>query len=104
FLVFQLPRLPEWMTASSLGGPRFRKALVRSGLPEGKVDAYLSVLREPGAATSIVNWYRAAALTPPSQLGQEVTVPTLYVYGTDDVALGRRAAELTRRFVTGPCR
>ena len=104
FLVFQLPRLPEWMTTSAVGGPRFRKALVRSGLPERKVDAYLSVLSEPGAATSIVNWYRAAALTAPSQLAELVTVPTLYVYGTHDVALGRRGAELTKRFVTGPYR
>ncbi|HEX6476738.1 MAG TPA: alpha/beta hydrolase, partial [Acidimicrobiales bacterium] len=33
-----------------------------------------------------------------------VTVPTLYVWSTEDVALGRKAAELTARFVSGPYR
>jgi pimeloyl-ACP methyl ester carboxylesterase len=31
-------------------------------------------------------------------------VPTLYVWSTNDVALGRAAAELTERYVTGPYR
>jgi pimeloyl-ACP methyl ester carboxylesterase len=29
-------------------------------------------------------------------------VPVLYIYGTEDFALGRKAADLTRRYVTGP--
>jgi pimeloyl-ACP methyl ester carboxylesterase len=33
-----------------------------------------------------------------------ITVPTLYVYGTNDVALGRKAADLTGRYVKGPYR
>ncbi len=31
-----------------------------------------------------------------------ITVPTLYVYGDADFALGRKAADLTARHVTGP--
>ncbi len=104
FLVFQLPRLPEWMATSSFGRPRFRQALLRSGLPEANLDEYLAVLEEPGAATSIINWYRAVAFTPPSQMGRPVEVPTLYIYGARDVALGRKAAELTADHVTGPYR
>jgi pimeloyl-ACP methyl ester carboxylesterase len=33
-----------------------------------------------------------------------VSTPTLYVWGTDDATVGRRAAELTREYVTGPYR
>jgi pimeloyl-ACP methyl ester carboxylesterase len=33
-----------------------------------------------------------------------VTVPTLYVWGTEDQALGRDAAELTEKYVEGPYR
>ena len=34
----------------------------------------------------------------------KVSVPTTYVWSTGDVALGRRAADLTARYVTGPYR
>jgi len=33
-----------------------------------------------------------------------VAVPTLYIWSTDDLALGRTAAEATARYVTGPYR
>ena len=103
FLAFQLPRLPEWMTTSSFGRRQFRRALVRSGLPAEKVDDYLTVLAEPGAMTAVLNWYRAAALTPQKRQ-TSVSVPTLYVYATNDVALGGRAADNTGRYVSGPYR
>lgn len=104
FLAFQLPRLPEWMATSRLGKPRFRQGLRRSGLPDANLDEYLTAFDEPGASTCIFNWYRAAALTQPSRLSHTVTVPALYIYGARDVALGRRAAELTADYVTGPYR
>jgi pimeloyl-ACP methyl ester carboxylesterase len=68
-------------------------------LPDDNVDRYLVQFDEPGAATGILSWYRAVAFTPPSQLSEVVTVPTLYIYGGRDVALGRRAADLTRDYV-----
>jgi pimeloyl-ACP methyl ester carboxylesterase len=104
FLLFQLPRLPELMATSPRSRPRFRKALLQSGLPEAKLDEYLTTFDDPGAATCIFNWYRGVPFTPPSQLSESVTVPTLYVYGARDVALGPRAADLTGRYVTGPYR
>jgi pimeloyl-ACP methyl ester carboxylesterase len=104
FLVFQLPRVPEWMATSPQGRPRFRQALLRSGLPEAKLDQYLAALDEPGALTSVFNWYRAVAFSRPSQHSGAVNVPTLYVYGGGDVALGRRAADLTANYVAGPYR
>jgi pimeloyl-ACP methyl ester carboxylesterase len=103
FLFYQLPRLPEWTAASPFGKPRFRATLLRSGLPPEKLDAYMAVLDQPGAMTAAINWYRAVPFTPPSQL-RPVTVPALYVYGAGDFALGRRPADLTARYVTGPYR
>jgi pimeloyl-ACP methyl ester carboxylesterase len=64
------------------------------------IDEYVAVLREPGAMTAALNWYRAmnrsdvADLTP-------ITVPTLYVWSTGDVALGRVAAEASSQWVAG---
>ena len=103
FLFYQLPRLPEWTATSPFGRRRFRDTLLRSGLPENKLDAYMAVLDQPGAMTAAINWYRAVPFTPPSRQ-VPVSVPTLYVYGTRDFALGSKAADLTGRYVSGPYR
>lgn len=98
---YQLPVLPE-LTVSGPGAPLFRRALLRSGLDERAIDAYQEVLAAPGAATGALNWYRAAPLhRPPTSA---VAVPTLYIYAGRDVALTRRAADLTRDYVLGPYR
>jgi pimeloyl-ACP methyl ester carboxylesterase len=101
-LFFQLPRLPE-LALTGPGQQRFRRSLRQSGLSDAHIDRYLSVLAQPGAATAALNWYRALPLLPPSRL-RPVTVPTLYVYATGDLALGRKAADLTAREVIAPYR
>jgi len=96
---YQLPWLPE-QSAAGFGAPVFRRTLIRSGLPVERAERYLTRLREPGAATGAINWYRGALISPRRPL--PITVPTLYVYGSADFALGRTAAELTARYVEGP--
>jgi pimeloyl-ACP methyl ester carboxylesterase len=68
-----------------------------------EVEVFVSAMLEPGALTAALNWYRAASPAAMAGIGN-VTVPTLYVWSTDDVALGRRAAEETVNWVTGPYR
>jgi pimeloyl-ACP methyl ester carboxylesterase len=64
------------------------------------VERNVARLAAPGALTATVNWYRACA--DDFDLGVDgVEVPTLFVWGTDDVALGRRAAEATAAWVHG---
>ena len=58
---------------------------------------------QPGAATATLNWYRAM-FTPGTTRPGDVHVPVLYVWSDGDTALDRRAAELTRRWVSGPYR
>jgi pimeloyl-ACP methyl ester carboxylesterase len=99
---FQLPGLPE-LGFRGAGLARLRQTLLRSGLDEAAMDGYLEVLDQPGAATAALNWYRGIPFTPPSRMGPS-PVPTLYVYGDQDVALGRKAADLTGRWVSGPYR
>jgi pimeloyl-ACP methyl ester carboxylesterase len=98
-LFYQLPWLPE----RSMKGKAFRRALQRSGLADDDIDRYMAVLSQPGAATAALNWYRALPFTPPSRMGT-VGAPVMYVYGTGDFALGRKAADLTGSYVTGPYR
>ena len=101
-LFFQLPWLPE-MGLTGPGRWQFRRALRSSGLDDAHIDRYLSRLGQPGAARGALNWYRAFPLLVPSRR-RPVTVPVLYVYATGDTALGRKAADLTAREVTGPYR
>jgi pimeloyl-ACP methyl ester carboxylesterase len=98
--LFQLPRLPEH-ALRGLGGRAFRRSLERSGLDERVARAYTASLDEPGAATAALNWYRALPFATSADRGPS-TVPTLYVHGTADFALGPRAAELTGANVKAP--
>ncbi|OLT44605.1 haloalkane dehalogenase [Saccharomonospora sp. CUA-673] len=68
-------------------------------VPRGHVDDYVERLSEPGALTAALNWYRAP--NPKERMG-EVTVPTLYVWSTEDVAFGSTAALATGDWVSGP--
>jgi pimeloyl-ACP methyl ester carboxylesterase len=101
-LYFQLPRLPE-MALAGRAQPLMKRSLMRAGLSEDAVDRYLANFTDRKAATAALNWYRAIPFLPPSRM-VPVSVPTLYVYGTNDVALGRKAADLTGQYVKGPYR
>jgi pimeloyl-ACP methyl ester carboxylesterase len=61
------------------------------------------MLRDPATLTAALNWYRASRTRDGEGL-ESVPVPTLYVWGTEDVALGRSAAERTGSYVSGPYR
>jgi pimeloyl-ACP methyl ester carboxylesterase len=96
-LFFQFPALPELMLARSLG-----RTLRRSGLPSAEVAPTIGRLREPGALTAALNWYRALPLG--DLPARRSTVPTTFVWGRHDFALGRAAAEATADFVTADYR
>ncbi len=96
---FQVPAVPERVL---LADDVLGRSLRRSGLPGRFVDRYVARMREPGAATAALNWYRAAALD--RRAVGAVRVPTLYAWSTGDVALGRAAAEATAGHVSAPYR
>jgi len=101
---FQVPVVPERVILAR-GGRQFRRSLVRDGVPADLAERYYQRMSQPGALTAALNWYRAVPLDPGAARGSAtVTVPTLYVWSTRDLALGRRPAELTSDHVTGPYR
>lgn len=79
-----------------------RVALSHQGVPARDVDVYCDALMDDGAIEGAMSWYRATGFNAGEV--PAVTVPTLYVWGTDDATVGRRAAELTAEHVTGPYR
>ncbi|MGY1814632.1 alpha/beta fold hydrolase [Blastococcus sp. SYSU D00820] len=97
---FQLPVVPERLLLAG-GGAALRRMLLRGGLPEELVDRYVRRMREPGALTAALNWYRALPLGVRDPVGR-VRVPTLHVWSTGDTFLGRTATEATAQYVTAP--
>jgi pimeloyl-ACP methyl ester carboxylesterase len=100
-LLFNIPRLPEAVVR------RYPKVLDRflvgAGMaPEAIEDVHTDII-DGGALTGGLGWYRAIAFQDKAT-GGKVSVPTTYVWSTGDIALGRRAADLTVRYVTGPYR
>jgi pimeloyl-ACP methyl ester carboxylesterase len=81
----------------------FQMFYAASGMPEGRADPYLEALGTPEALGAALNWYRAADLSLVEGLGP-ISAPTMYVWSTEDPALGREAAEATAEFVEGPYR
>ncbi len=79
-----------------------RSALEREGIAAADADVYLRPLSEDGALQTAINWYRASTIASAAIV--PVSVPTLYIWGTADGSVGRRAAELTAEFVRGPYR
>jgi pimeloyl-ACP methyl ester carboxylesterase len=81
----------------------FRLVFDGSGMPAGRGEPYIEALGTPEALGAALNWYRAASISDSDGLGP-ITTPTLYVWSTNDLALGRETAEATARFVDGPYR
>jgi len=89
---FQLPKLPELV----LGARRCRGALdaiVRTGgvttFSTDELEQYREALLRPGSLTAMLNWYRALARYRPAlPANPRVRVPTLILWGQDDIALG----------------
>lgn len=71
------------------------------GLPADKVECYADVLATPEALRAAINWYRANPLPAPARIGA-TQVPTLYVYGVDDIAFLPPTARATADLVDAP--
>lgn len=94
---FQLPGLPEATLKQRDGqwlAERIRRAS-RGFTPE-QIETYRANVMRPGAATAMLNWYRANA----SALGSTkalsvppIDVPTLLIWGEKDAALDLRLTE-----------
>ncbi len=98
-LFFQLPRVPEWWMARD-DFAALEKALRATSRPgtfsDRDIEVYKAAMREPGALTAAVNYYRANVRSFFARRpggggeikGQErVRVPTLFVYGERDFAI-----------------
>jgi epoxide hydrolase 4 len=97
--VFQLPQLPERGLAAgdwwALRQP-FGDARAGAFTPDD-LDRYREAWSQPGAATAMLNYYRAALRRPPGGAAGRslapVKAPTLVIWGERDRHLGAELAE-----------
>ena len=117
---FQLPRIPEWaISRKNLAGldRTFKETVIRKGSFSGAdIENYKEAMRQPGALTGAVNYYRAnvrrlisQGRTPernksvPRRDGR-IRVPTLFIFGEQDFAILPATVRGVEKFVDAPYR
>jgi pimeloyl-ACP methyl ester carboxylesterase len=114
-LLFQIPWLPERLIGAGRARALERVARGQAVHQERFSDRDIDVIRDnasiPGALTAMINYYRAAArmLLSRKPLGgrTKIRVPTLLIWGEQDIALGKEltygldkyVADLTVRYI-----
>jgi pimeloyl-ACP methyl ester carboxylesterase len=86
---FQLPLLPEASMRLTLRRSLPNSAQVPGAFPEEALDVYENAISQPGAATAMINYYRALFRNAPAarRLIRPITRPTLLLWGMKDFAL-----------------
>jgi pimeloyl-ACP methyl ester carboxylesterase len=91
--------------AKQLGNEVFLRAAGPRDATDADVAEYARLLGTEQAMDAALAWYRANDLR--ADFGANapaVSVPTLFLYGTEDCCLGRDAADLTESYVDAPYR
>lgn len=79
-------------------GGRKLAALYGDAIAPDRVQSYIDRFAQPGTLEAALKYYRAMGLGKEPAPGA-VRVPTLYVWGSEDLAFTRGAAELTGDYV-----
>ncbi|MBE7212804.1 MAG: alpha/beta fold hydrolase [Gluconacetobacter diazotrophicus] len=99
-LFFQLPVLPERLLSAGRG--RAAERMFGFLRPPPELMAALRVqLADRARVRAMLNWYRALRFAPrdPAFLGRPIDVPTLMIWGENDVALDPLCLHGTERYV-----
>lgn len=97
FFLFQIPFLPERRMRKNnwrLGARALQGTSRKGTFSEADLALYREAWSQPGAATGMLNWYRAALRTRPARLrSSRVTMPALIIWGEQDKFLRREMAK-----------
>ncbi|HET9494986.1 MAG TPA: alpha/beta fold hydrolase [Chloroflexia bacterium] len=104
--LFQLPWVPEALSRLTVGQSLRASAVVPGAFPDEAIDVYRNGIAQPGAATAMVNYYRAGfryALRHGHTPGVNgmVARPTMLIWGMKDFALVPELSYDLDRWVPG---
>jgi pimeloyl-ACP methyl ester carboxylesterase len=97
FFFFDLPELPEAVVHANQW--HFFRHFLRDADPAitpEDTERYIAAWSRPGAATGMINYYRASVRTPPQEAEaaiRPIQAPTLVIWGDRDRYLGAELAE-----------
>jgi pimeloyl-ACP methyl ester carboxylesterase len=93
---FQMPRLPEFLLGLAARG---KSSSLWASSSAQEVSDYQTVFRSFEGRKASLDWYRANRELP-NQYGA-VYLPTLLIWGNQDIAVGRAGIEMTRQYMKG---
>ncbi|MGK9155565.1 alpha/beta fold hydrolase [Acinetobacter radioresistens] len=100
--LFQLPKLPELLFEKF---PKIGLGLLKnSGMTKQQLEIFKTEMLEQGRLSYSLNWYRALPFNAHFQRFDPVTVPTLFIGSTQDVAISDAGVKLNQRYVQAPYR
>ncbi|TQQ80919.1 alpha/beta hydrolase [Halonotius terrestris] len=95
-LAFQVPMLPEAISKAN-NCRVLQRGLEDSSRPgtfsATDIEHYREAWTQPGALTAMINWYRAMVRYRPRPARQQVSVPTLVMWGQEDEFLEAKMAD-----------
>jgi pimeloyl-ACP methyl ester carboxylesterase len=97
-----LPEMKRLGSEDGMGVDFLRFVFEASGLGEHDTEPHITVLGQHAAMRAALNWYRAYDFTTMGL--PDITVPTLFVWSPEDMAIAREGAELTAHHVDAPYR
>lgn len=74
------------------------------GFDQTMIDDYLRIFSQPAARTAVINWYRGIMQVPENITYGSIETPTAFIWGNEDLAIGRAGVEKTREYMSGPYR
>jgi len=110
---FQLPALPEWFVSRddfAAVEKTFRTTARPGTFTDTDIAVFKSALRQPGAVTGGINYYRAnfgarlrrAWERKPYAREELIRVPTLFVYGEQDMAIVPETVQGVGDYIDAP--
>lgn len=96
--MFQEPGKPEQILAAD-NYAALRK--LWTGFDEKIINEYLGIFSSENALTSVVNWYRALFMVDSGIQYGDVHTPTMFIWGNQDLAIGRAGVEKSHEYMKG---
>nr|WP_121975494.1 alpha/beta hydrolase [Acinetobacter stercoris] len=98
--LFQLPKIPEILFEKL---PKIGEGLLRkSGMTDAQLEDFRQDMIKEKRISTAINWYRALPYGSQKSFTEKVKVPTLFIWGKHDSAIGQKSVELNKNFVDAP--
>lgn len=98
--LFQLPKIPELLFEKA---PQIGLALLKdSGMTEQQLKDFQQEIVNENRLSTALNWYRGLPFSSNKNLLKPITVPTLFIWGKHDSAIGPKGVEYNKNYVHAP--